>query len=73
MSFNVRYGTGDIRRIMTLTGDAVGIGTGNPSKKLEVHGAGDVEIGVQSDDAGGRLWTFQSTRVSGIPQDGYFR
>jgi hypothetical protein len=48
----------------------VGIGTTAPSKKLELHGAGDVELGLQSDDSGGRLWTVQSSN-GGV--SGYFQ
>ncbi|NOS70173.1 MAG: SUMF1/EgtB/PvdO family nonheme iron enzyme [Verrucomicrobia bacterium] len=39
----------------------VGIGTTTPATKLEVAGTGDVEIGIRSTDAGGRLWTIQSS------------
>lgn len=46
---------------LSLNGGKVGIGTLQPSKNLEVQGAGDVEIGLKSKDAGGRLWTIQSS------------
>lgn len=39
----------------------VGIGTANPSRRLEVQGAGDLEIGLKSTDVNGHLWTLQST------------
>ncbi len=43
----------------------VGVGTGNPSRELEVQHAGDTEIGIKSTDANGHLWTLQSSAVAG--------
>jgi len=43
----------------------VGIGTTNPSRQLEVASPGDTEIGVRSTDTNGRLWSLQSSRVTG--------
>ena len=40
----------------------VGIGITAPAKHLHVFGAGDQEIAIQSSDAGGRMWTLQSSR-----------
>ena len=39
----------------------VGIGTGSPTRDLEIQNAGDVEIGIKSTDANGHLWTLQSS------------
>jgi hypothetical protein len=44
----------------------VGIGTANPSRRLEAQGPGDVEIGFRSTDIGGRLWTIQSSQVPSV-------
>jgi hypothetical protein len=41
----------------------VGIGTIAPTRTVEVHHKGDVEIGLQSEDQGGRLWTIQSSGI----------
>lgn len=45
----------------------VGIGTVSPSRRLEVQGPGNLEIGLQSTDLGGRLWSLQSTRTLAGP------
>src|SRR5215475_3042797 len=55
------------------------IGIGNlqglmlPTKALEVHTSGDVEVGLQSNDEGGRLWTLQSSGVTKGPLDATFQ
>jgi len=43
----------------------VGIGTASPSRELEIQHNSDVELGLKSTDTGGRLWTLQSSSVSG--------
>jgi hypothetical protein len=60
------------RMRITDTGN-VGIGTTTPSRRLEVADAADAEIGLRSTDAGGRLWTLQSSAVSGGAVDGTFQ
>jgi hypothetical protein len=45
----------------------------NPSRKLEVQGAGDVEVGVKSTDVGGHEWTIQSSGVGVGPLDASLR
>lgn len=37
------------------------MGTTAPNKHLHIVGAGDQQIGIQSSDAGGRLWSLQSS------------
>jgi len=65
-------GAGNVLRI-TSHGN-VGIGTTAPSKELEVHSlSGDAQIGVQSGDAGGVLWTMQSSQVNNIALNGAFQ
>lgn len=39
----------------------IGIGTASPTREVEVQNAGDVELGLKSKDANGRLWTLQSS------------
>lgn len=39
LAFNVEYASGDIRPVMVLNGNAVGIGTGSPSATLDVNGS----------------------------------
>lgn len=39
----------------------LGLGTTAPSREIEVQNVGDVEIGIKSKDANGRLWTMQSS------------
>jgi hypothetical protein len=57
----------------------VGIGTLNPSRRLEVQGPGDLEIGLKSTDPRGALWTLQSTAASSsfpnpiMPWEGSFQ
>lgn len=48
-------------RLSILVDGRVGLGTIEPSRNLEVQSAGDVEIGLKSTDAGGHLWTLQSS------------
>jgi hypothetical protein len=43
----------------------VGINTASPTRDIEVQNSGDVEIGIKSTDATGRLWTLQSSAGSG--------
>jgi hypothetical protein len=51
----------------------VGIGTASPSNALEVHSSSDAEIGIQSDDTDGRLWTLQSSGTWGGALDHTFQ
>jgi hypothetical protein len=55
----------NIARLTLATNGDVGIGTGSPTRELEVQSAGDTEIGIKSTDANGHLWTIQSTGVTG--------
>jgi len=64
---------GNLTRMTIDSTGHVGIGTTNPSRQLEVASAGDTEIGVRSTDTNGRLWTLQSSRVSGAATDGTFQ
>jgi hypothetical protein len=64
--------TGNRPRLSITKDGRIGIGISLPSKMLEIHNAGDVELGLQS-DTGGRLWTMQSTGSSGGPLDGTFQ
>ena len=59
-----RTGTNTTRMVIQNSGN-VGIGTTNPTRALEIQHAGDTEIGIKSTDAGGHLWTLQSSSVSG--------
>lgn len=43
----------------------VGIGTASPTRELEIQHNGDVELGLKSTDAGGHLWTLQSSSLTG--------
>jgi hypothetical protein len=54
------YTRGAPRLSITSEG-LIGIGTPTPSRTLELHHRGDVEIGLQSSDGPGRLWTVQSS------------
>ncbi|HXJ73124.1 MAG TPA: hypothetical protein VNM37_09725, partial [Candidatus Dormibacteraeota bacterium] len=76
-SFQIIDRTAGASRLSILNNGRVGIGTTEPSRNLEVQGGGDVEIGLQSTSARGRLWTLQSTRVAGdplvLPWDGCFQ
>jgi hypothetical protein len=47
-----------------FNGGRVGIGTISPSRSLEVHNAGDTEIGIQSTDVGSHLWSLQSSSTT---------
>jgi hypothetical protein len=59
---------------LSITEDGrIGIGTTDPSKTVEVRSAGDVELGLLSKDNGGRLWTLQSSGVTGGPLDATFQ
>lgn len=54
------YTRGAPRLSITSEG-LVGVGTSTPSRTLELTHRGDVEIGLRSSDAPGRLWTVQSS------------
>lgn len=56
-------GASMVRMSITTLG-RVGIGTIAPTRQLEVDGGGNVELGLKSSDAGGTLWTLQSTGVA---------
>jgi hypothetical protein len=47
--------------VITQSGNNVGIGTTAPTFPLHVSGSGDIQIGISSTDANGRLWTLQSS------------
>ena len=54
---------GSINGLNGATADTrVGIGTSAPARHLHIFGASDQEIAIQSSDAGGRMWTLQSSR-----------
>jgi hypothetical protein len=69
----VAVATGGAERLRIGASGRLGIGTTVPSKELEVQKAGDVQIGVQSTDTGGHLWTIQSSAVSGGVNDASFQ
>jgi len=52
-------------QFLIRAGGGVGIGTANPSREVEVQHSGDVEIGIKTTDAGGHLWTLQSSSLTG--------
>jgi hypothetical protein len=54
---------GAINGLNGATADTrVGIGTTVPVKHLHIFGGGDQEVAIQSSDAGGRMWTLQSSQ-----------
>jgi hypothetical protein len=59
--FGLNFSTNNRLSLSITASGQIGVGTATPSKQLEVRGTGDVEIGLQSNDAGARLWTIQST------------
>ncbi|HEY3268456.1 MAG TPA: tail fiber domain-containing protein [Armatimonadota bacterium] len=58
---------------MTSSSGRVGIGTSTPTRELQIDSAGDTEFGLRSTDANGRLWTFQSSGVTGAATDATFQ
>jgi hypothetical protein len=75
---NVRgldFYTSKLPRLSITSQGLVGIGTGTeiPSHALDVRRLGDVEIGLRSNDTGGRLWTLQSSGITNGPFDGTFQ
>jgi hypothetical protein len=54
-------GVPDVRMSITSAGH-VGIGTQTPSRAVEIDSAGDVELGLKSEN--GTLWTIQSSAVT---------
>ena len=54
---------GSINGVNNATANTrIGIGTTAPARHLHIFGASDQEIAIQSSDAGGRMWTLQSSR-----------
>ena len=51
----------------------IGVGTLEPSRLLEMRSDGSVELGLASNDNGGRLWTIQSSGVTGGALDATFQ
>jgi len=70
----LEFRTGTNGNKMTIqAGGNVGIGTINPSRTLHLLSSGDTELGIQSSDASGHLWTLQSSGVSGSGRDATFQ
>jgi hypothetical protein len=59
-----RTGT-NVTKMTIQAGGNVGIGTLSPSRTLHLLSSGDTELGIQSSDANGHLWTLQSSAVTG--------
>jgi hypothetical protein len=55
------FKTGGLEAMRIDVARNVGIGTTSPTRQLQLERTGDVEIGLRSRDAGGRLWTIQSS------------
>ena len=53
--------TGNTARLSITRSGQVGIGTAAPEYALTVRGDGDVQLGLWSNDEGGRKWTIQSS------------
>lgn len=53
--------TANVPRLSITHDGLIGIGTQAPAYSLDVRGERDVQIGLQSTDAGGRSWTVQSS------------
>jgi len=53
--------TANVVRMSITNSGQIGIGTTNPTRALELQSNGDVEVGLKSRDADGRLWTIQSS------------
>lgn len=64
-SQNADFASTGANQFIIRASGGVGIGTASPSRELEVQNTGDTEIGVKSTDAGGHLWTMQSSSVGG--------
>lgn len=67
-----RTGT-NVTKMTIQAGGNVGIGTINPNRTLHLLSSGDTELGIQSSDANGHLWSLQSSAVSGSGRDGSFQ
>jgi hypothetical protein len=65
--------TNHFARLSILNNGQIGIGTQSPTRTLEIQSSGDVEIGLKSRDSGGRLWTLQSSGVTGASLDSTFQ
>lgn len=58
---------------MTNSSGKIGIGTTAPTREVQINSAGDTELGLQSSDTGGHLWTLQSSGVTGGATDASFQ
>jgi hypothetical protein len=64
-STDVDFASTAANQFLIRASGGVGIGTGSPTRELEIQHTNDVEIGLKSTDVGGHLWTLQSSSVSG--------
>jgi len=63
-SQNADFASTGANQFLIRASGGVGIGTASPTRELEVQNAGDTEIGIKSTDAGGHLWTLQSSSAT---------
>jgi trimeric autotransporter adhesin len=64
-SQNIDFASTATNQFLIRASGGVGINTTSPTRDVEVQNSGDVELGLQSKDTGGHLWTLQSSSVSG--------
>ena len=71
--FGLDLYTANTARLSITNAGLIGIGTLQPTRTLELRRAGDVEIGMASNDAGGRFWSIQSSGTVDPTQVGNFQ